>query len=217
MIHSNNKNTQHLTSPDPGTSKNLLLIFTRNPELGKCKTRLAATIGDEKALDVYTFLLKHTAALTRNVKATKQVWYSETIWENDLWDTRIFDKRLQQGADLGARMARAFEKGFAEGFERIIIIGSDMYDLTTADIDQAFTTLSTAEVVIGPAEDGGYYLLGMTAFHETLFADKSWGTETVLKSTLADLQHNKVHLMETRNDVDLYEDIKDIAAFRPYI
>lgn len=198
-------------------SKSLLLIFTRNPELGKCKTRLAATIGDQKALNIYNFLLRHTVAVTKGVKAVKQVWYSEEIWENDIWDARVFIKKLQQGSDLGARMALAFKEGFAAGFERIIIIGSDMYDLTTTDIDQAFTALATEEVVIGPAQDGGYYLLGMTRFTNAIFQQKAWGTDTVLKDTLADLHPKNVHQLETRNDIDLYEDIKDIKAFQPYL
>ena len=198
-------------------SKNLLLIFTRNPELGKCKTRLAATVGNQNALDIYKFLLDHTATLTKDVNAAKQVWYSEEIWENDIWDTASFDKRLQQGADLGIRMAHAFQEGFADGFERIIVIGSDMYDLNTADLNNAFTFLESNDYVVGPAADGGYYLLGMTTFNGAIFQNKLWGTETVLHDTLNDLKETKTHLLETRNDVDLYEDIKDIEVFQPYL
>ena len=108
----------------------LLLIFTRNPELGKCKTRLAATIGNESALKVYEFLLQHTAAVTRGVSATKRIYYSEEIWEDDLWSDPVFEKHLQEGIDLGARMHQAFKNGFEEGFEKIIIIGSDLYEKT---------------------------------------------------------------------------------------
>lgn len=212
-----NKNEHSMPQPDDPASRNLLLIFTRNPELGKCKTRLAATIGDERALNIYKFLLRHTATLTQGVKAVKQVWYSEEIWENDIWDSRFFTKKLQEGPDLGARMAMAFRQGFEEGFERIIIIGSDMYDLSTADLDHAFETLSTYGTVIGPAEDGGYYLLGMTRFEPSIFQQKAWGTDTVLKDTLLDLERTKVQLLETKNDIDLYEDVKDIKAFQPYL
>jgi len=198
-------------------SKNLLLIFTRNPELGKCKTRLAATIGDESALEVYTFLLNHTAKLTQDVNAAKQVWYSEEIWNDDVWNNAIFDKRLQQGGDLGIRMANAFQEGFESGFERIVIIGSDMYDLDAAALEKAFDTLQTTDFVIGPAEDGGYYLLGMNAFNATVFQNKSWGKETVLQDTLDDLINENIVLFEKRNDIDLYEDIKDIDVFQPYL
>ena len=199
------------------TSKNLLLIFTRNPELGKCKTRLAATIGDVNALEVYKFLLNHTVKLTQPVNAVKQVWYSEAIWNDDIWNNSIFDKRLQQGNDLGIRMAKAFQEGFASGFERVIVIGSDMYDLSKTDLENAFDILKTKDVVVGPAEDGGYYLLGMNAFNAQVFQNKIWGTASVLQATLDDLRNKNVHLLEERNDIDLYEDIKNITVFQPYL
>lgn len=198
-------------------SNRLLMIFTRNPELGKCKTRLAATIGNQSALDVYKFLLAHTAHLTKNVNAAKQVWYSEEIWENDHWNDAIYDKKLQIGTDLGVRMANAFQSGFESGYEKIIIIGSDMYDLSKADLENAFEQLDKTDFVIGPAEDGGYYLLGMKFFKADLFKNKNWGTETVLKNTRQNLEEENIHLLEVRNDVDFYEDIKDIEAFKPYL
>ena len=198
-------------------SKNLLLIFTRNPELGKCKTRLAATVGNESALEIYKFLLNHTAAITQDVNAAKQVWYSEEIWNDDVWDTTYFDKRIQNGNDLGIRMANAFQEGFASKFERIIVIGSDMHDLTKGDIDNAFEVLKTKDFVIGPAEDGGYYLLGMNSFNSAVFKNKTWGNDTVLQGTLEDLKNRNVQLLETRNDVDLYEDIATNDAFLPFL
>ena len=197
--------------------KNLLLIFTRNPELGKCKTRLAATIGDESALNVYKFLLHHTANITENLNLTKQVWYSEEIWENDIWDNATFGKKLQNGGDLGFRMANAFTSGFAAGFEKICIIGSDMYDLEQSELENAFSVLNENDFVVGPAQDGGYYLLGMTRFKEEVFLNKDWGKESVLKTTLADLKEEKVHLLPIKNDIDIYEDIADTKAFEPFL
>lgn len=213
------ENRKEKTTVDHTTtaSKNLLLIFTRNPELGKCKTRLAATIGDANALEVYKFLLNHTVTVTQHVNAVKQVWYSEAIWNDDIWNNSIFDKRLQQGNDLGIRMAQAFQEGFATGFERIIVIGSDMYDLSKTDLEHAFDLLKTKDFVVGPAEDGGYYLLGMNAFNAEVFQNKTWGTASVLQATLADLSTKNVHLLEERNDIDLYEDIKNITVFQPYL
>ena len=101
--------------------KNLLMIFTRNPELGKVKSRLAADIGEEKALEIYKFLLQHSQKITSPLKVDKQVWYSEEIWDNDIWPNDQFSKHLQQGKDLGERMQFAFEKGFAAGYKNIII------------------------------------------------------------------------------------------------
>lgn len=199
------------------TSKNALIIFTRNPELGKCKTRLAATIGDAAALEVYTFLLRHTAEISAATQADKFVFYSEKKRENDLWDEATFRKKVQLGDDLGIRMEQAFHEIFALGYERAIIIGSDMYDLTTADLDNAFTQLTTHEYVLGPAEDGGYYLLGMKTIQPALFKNKAWGTETVQKDTLLDLKDARVAILEEKNDIDYYEDVKDIEIFQQFL
>ncbi|MHA7056391.1 TIGR04282 family arsenosugar biosynthesis glycosyltransferase [Aquimarina sp. M1] len=190
------------------------MIFTRNPELGKCKTRLAATIGDQAALEVYDLLLKHTVSITKNLKPTKEVHYSTSIGHNDIWDAAIYNKNLQVGEDLGARMFNAFRNGFEAGYTNIIIIGSDMYDLSQSDIDNAFDMLKIYDYVIGPAEDGGYYLLGMKKLNPQVFENKSWGTNTVLKNTLNDLQLTNTKLLEERNDIDYYEDIKDISVFQ---
>ena len=198
-------------------SNNLLLIFTRNPELGKGKRRLAATIGDQAALDIYKFLLNHTVSITKNLYAEKQVYYSEEIWENDIWDNQKFDKKIQIGDDLGDRMANAFQEGFQNNYQKIIIIGSDMLDLSQENLENAFKALEKNDFVVGPADDGGYYLLGMKKFMPELFKNKTWGTETVLKDTLADLEHESTELLESKNDVDYYEDIKDIDAFKPFL
>ena len=198
-------------------SKNLLLIFTRNPELGKCKTRLAATVGNETALEIYKFLLQHTVSITKNIPAVKQVYYSEEIWEKDIWNTTIFEKKLQNGANLGDRMANAFEQGFENGFEKILVIGSDMYDLDATTIENAFSELDKSDFVIGPAQDGGYYLLGMKKFNVDVFKNKAWGTNTVLNDTLKNLEKYKTKLLDVRNDVDVYEDIKDISAFNSFL
>lgn len=199
------------------SSKNLLLIFTRNPELGKCKTRLAATIGDEAALEIYKFLLAHTVKITSNLNIAKQVYYSVRVRENDIWDNLLYAKKKQIGSDLGERMASAFQQGFADGFEKICIIGSDLFDLSQEDIERAFSKLDSHDVVIGPALDGGYYLLGMKVMNSIIFKDKDWGTATVMKDTLEDLKKVKIHLLEERNDVDVYEDIKNDAAFKPFL
>ncbi len=198
-------------------NKDLLIIFTRNPELGKVKTRLAATVGDASALDIYTFLLKHTVVITKELAVAKQVHYSVKIRENDLWDEAVFEKKQQHGDDLGARMLYAFQQGFKAGYQNIIIIGSDMLDLDQKDLEMAFSALKANDIVIGPAEDGGYYLLGMKQLKPEIFSNKKWGTGTVLKDTLKDLKSELVYSLPLKNDVDLYEDIKDNEAFRPFL
>jgi len=195
----------------------LLLIFTRNPELGKCKTRLAAKVGDKVALDIYEFLLQHTCDITKRLKVQKQVHYSEEIWNNDIWENRFYEKKLQRGKDLGKRMENAFRDGFANGFERIIIIGSDMYDLSQVDLEEAFSKLDDHDFIVGPAEDGGYYLLGMKKIKVELFENKDWGKAMVLKDTLNNLIKENYTLLDTRNDVDHYEDIQHLKAFQPFL
>lgn len=198
-------------------STNLLLIFTRNPELGKCKTRLAKTVGDQAALDIYNFLLQHTAKVTSQLSCDKAVYYSEEIWQDDVWNANKYQKKLQAGSDLGEKMMNAFKEGFAAGYKNIMVIGSDLYDINAEELNHAFEQLAEHNFVVGPAEDGGYYLLGMNKLFPALFANKKWGTDDVLQSTLQDLQKETYFLLEEKNDVDYFEDIKDIPAFEPFI
>lgn len=198
-------------------STNLLIIFTRNPELGKVKTRLAKEVGDQPALEIYNFLLKHTVSVTKDLEFTKEVHYFEEIRHNDSWDEDIYIKKQQIEGDLGEKMEQAFLSGFKNGYRNIIIIGSDLYDLNREELQEAFKALETFEYVLGPAEDGGYYLLGMNSFNPNIFKNKAWGTDTVLRDTLIDLKHQHIQLLDERNDVDVYEDIKDHQDFQRFL
>ncbi len=199
------------------TSKKALIIFTRNPELGKVKTRLAKSVGDEIALKIYTFLLKHTVEITEKLNVDKYVFYSENIHRDDMWNPDIFRKKLQTGSDLGERMKNAFSDILGMGYEKAIIIGSDMFDLTKNDLETAYDALETTAFVIGPATDGGYYLLGMKELNSDIFQNKTWGTSKVLEATLNDLKDEKYLLLDERNDVDYYEDIKNVDAFQQFL
>ena len=194
----------------------LLIIFTRNPEPGKVKTRLAKDVGDKAAFKIYNFLLEHTVSVTRNLAVGKEVYYSEEIAQNDIWETEIYSKKLQQGKGLGERMKNAFQEGFNNGYKNIIIIGSDLYDLQREDLEKAFQLLQEKDAVIGPATDGGYYLLGMNQLFPEVFEDKEWGTSSVLEDTLKDLKGKNIALLEARNDVDYYSDIKDHKDFQQF-
>jgi len=196
---------------------NLLIIFTRNPELGKVKTRLAKDVGDQSALEIYEFLLKHTASVTEDLEFTKEVHYSEKIQYNDIWDEEIYIKKEQIEGGLGEKMEQAFLSGFKNGYKNIIIIGSDLYDLNREELKEAFKALETFEYVLGPAEDGGYYLLGMNIFNEKIFKNKAWGTDTVLRDTLIDLKDQQIGLLDEHNDIDVYEDIKEHKDFQQFL
>ncbi|MGV6827819.1 MAG: TIGR04282 family arsenosugar biosynthesis glycosyltransferase [Flavobacteriales bacterium] len=198
-------------------SKNLIIIFTRNPELGKVKTRLAKTVGDQSALKIYQFLLNHTQKIVKNINADKAVYYSIKVRENDMWNHTIYQKYLQIGDDLGIKMQHAFESAFQKNYQKVIIVGSDLYDLQPKHIKLAFKNLDHHDVVMGPAKDGGYYLLGMKTLYPKVFKNKDWGTETVQKNTLHDLQNETVFLLEELNDIDTYEDMKENTELKKLI
>lgn len=197
-------------------NENLILIFTRNPELGKVKTRLATSIGEENALEIYKHLLEHTKKVTLETNFDKRVLYSEEINTNDIWNNHLFQKKLQFGKDLGVRMYNAFKEGFDDGYKKIVIIGSDLIELESNDIKEAIKKLVNNDIVIGPAQDGGYYLLGMKQIPENIFRNKEWGTNTVLKETLKDVQNLKHYLLQEKNDIDTLEDIRDVPVFKKY-
>ena len=114
-------------------------------------------------------------------------------------------------------MLHAFQDAFENNYEKVIIIGSDLYDLQPKHIEEAIIALDNNDVVIGPAQDGGYYLLGMKTLYKKAFAPKNWGTETVLADTLSDLDTQTVQLLETLNDIDHAEDLEPYEAFKNYL
>jgi rSAM/selenodomain-associated transferase 1 len=195
----------------------LIIVFAKNPELGKCKTRLAKSIGSEKALEVYKELIKHTAKIISNVSASRAVFYSEKIQKNDFWDDSQFHKSVQSSGHLGEKMQAAFEWGFAQGYSKICIVGSDLFELETSDFEKAFLELEQKDLVFGPANDGGYYLMGMSTFYKEAFLEKAWSTETVLKQTLKDLKNQNIAFLKTKTDIDIVEDLVKHPEFHHVI
>ena len=189
-------------------NNNLIIVFVRTPELGKVKTRLAKAIGDQAALTIYKLLLKHTSTVLHELSFDKVVYYSEKIENNDFWKASLFEKKLQKGADLGERMQQAFETAFDRGYKKVLIIGSDLFELTSTLIISALEALETYDISIGPSLDGGYYLLGMKELHPAVFKNKKWGTDSVLENTLQDLKQQNVKLLEALNDIDTFEDLQ---------
>ena len=188
-----------------------LILFVRNPEAGKVKTRIAAVAGDAMALHIYERLLQHTHAITSSVAADKFVYYADAINQKDRWSIGHYIKAIQEGPDLGARMYQAFNDIFKQGYEKVCIIGSDCYELTSSIIEQAFTKLNHTDIVIGPATDGGYYLLGMKNGVKNLFAGIEWSTSNVLQQTLQHIeqQHCTYSLIPELTDIDTVNDIPE--------
>jgi uncharacterized protein len=193
------------------STKSLLIIFYRNPTIGQVKTRLAATIGKEKALEVFRRLASHTKQITESLTIDKIVFYSDSIDLMDIWPNAKYLKALQQGNDLGEKMKNSFAAAFESGYDSVCIIGTDCYELETRIIVQAFEALVSDDVVIGPASDGGYYLLGMRRFHPELFDDKQWSTETVFERTVSDIQSLGLKYSKLRRlrDVDTEGDLPE--------
>ncbi len=191
------------------SSEKLILIFVRNVQIGKVKTRLAKTIGDEKALIIYIHLLNKTADIAAETNAHKAVFYSEYIEEADEFMVPMFQKYLQNGDDLGDKMKNAFLKAFSRGYQKVLIIGSDCYDLSPEILNEAFEKLNAHDVVMGPATDGGYYLLGMKQLHKSFFLNKEWSTNNVLVDTLIDVKNEKLtySLLPTLSDIDCEADL----------
>ncbi len=191
--------------------KNALIIFVRNPVLGKVKTRLAATIGNKKTLMLYNQLLQHTQAITTNLPLTKFVYYADYLNEDDLWNG--FEKRLQHGNDLGERMKNAFAELFDAGFKNICIIGSDCYELSSDILADAFEKLHIVDVVAGPVSDGGYYILGMNKPVPKFFINKEWSTDTVFADTIKDAAalNLRLHQLPMLNDIDTEADLRNSA------
>jgi len=188
--------------------KQALIIFVRRPVLGKVKTRLAKTVGDIKALEIYNELLRHTHDITQILQCDRYIFYADEIVANDIWEDAIYRKKVQTGNDLGTRMKTAFEVLFDKGYQQICIIGSDCYELTTGIIRQAFDALQQQDVVIGPSADGGYYLLALSHVQPHLFINIEWSTGKVLTQTVdiciaAQLSYK---LLQTLHDMDDEED-----------
>ena len=165
-----------------------LILFARYPEAGKVKTRLAATVGAQAAAEFYRACAEHVFAETANVGAhtTRYLFYSEHEDAERMrqWAGPQFEYREQCGDDLGKRMKNAFESMFTAGMTNVIIIGTDAPDVSAVMIYDALIKLDSAALVIGPARDGGYYLLGMKQLYPELFEDVHWGAGQVLSETM---------------------------------
>lgn len=182
---------------------NKLIIFIKNPVKGKVKTRLAATIGDEKALEVYLKLIDYTLNLAKSLNVEVNLFFSDLV----ISDYPFSKKHLQKGNDLGEKMKNAFEKCFDEGGKKVVIIGTDCAELTKEMIDEAFEKLNNNSVVIGPALDGGYYLLAMNQFYPDIFVGIEWSTSSVFDETkkIVDRKNISLAILPTLRDIDTEE------------
>lgn len=193
-----------------------VLVFVRAPEPGRVKTRLAAAIGDQAALRVYRRLAEHTlreAAALAGQGVRVRVHHTPAdagpavrAW---LGDGPAY--LPQADGDLGRRMEDAFARAFADGAERVVIVGSDLPDVSASLLRRAFDALDDHPAVLGPARDGGYYLLGLTRMVPGIFDGIAWSTPDVLAATLARFRAAGVvpAMLEELADVDEVEDLPE--------
>jgi len=186
-----------------------LIIFAKNLQEGKVKTRLAKDVGVVNAMNIYKYLVEHTRQITSKVSTARLLFYSSFLPESDEWPRYNFEKHLQSGDDLGLRMMNAFSQAFSNGYTRVIIIGSDCFELTSGLLSEAFDQLKNHDFVIGPANDGGYYLLGMNSHHPFLFENKAWSTPSVFNQTVDQINDlgKTVHILPRLSDIDTIDDL----------
>jgi hypothetical protein len=198
-----------------------LIIFIKNPVLGKVKTRLAATVGDEAALEVYEKLLKHTRSTTQPLPIDKHLFYSDSIDTEDKWAEDVYEKHVQtQEADLGKKMYDAFMLLHEKEYEKVVIIGSDCLELDGNVLHEAYVNLIENDAVIGPATDGGYYAIGFNfekienneEVLNKVFLGKDWSHENVAQEAIEAFEKLglKTHILPELNDIDLEEDAKEL-------
>lgn len=199
----------------------VLIVTARYPVLGEVKTRLATSIGREAALKVYRTLLDRCATVLSNLKVKKFIYFTGT----DAPQTRAYFQSLgchiaeQSDGDIGQRMHHAFRTVWEANPEaKIVLIGTDVPDLSARIIEDAFNALETHDAVIGPATDGGYYLIGLSAAEPAVFTGIEWSTDSVCASTIDILRNKgkKVTLVDELHDIDYLSDLQDSKHFPEY-
>jgi len=190
-----------------------VIFYVKWPQKGKVKTRLALEIGSDYAIDLYRcFILDLTDTLkklSQDVILCYSPIDSETAFRSWLGDR--FRYSPQPDGDLGIRMKRSFVQAFENGYERVVLIGSDTPDLPAETLKQAFAELEETDAVIGPAVDGGYWLIGFrsSGFYPGVFEGISWSTETVLAETMKRFRQKTVPVavLPQRRDIDTLDSL----------
>lgn len=192
---------------------NALIVFVKNPVLGKVKTRLSQTIGPKKALKVYQHLLAITRETIEDLDSCdKFIFYDEYIPAKDEWNTQVYEKRLQEGKDIFEKLSNAFNTVFKEDYDKAIMIMTDCPKLRPIFIENAFKKLDHTDVVIGPTNDGGIYLLGMKKLYPNILTHKNWGSGTIFADTLEDMEKSNISYFTFPQlvDVDYETDLGDL-------
>ena len=192
----------------------IVLLFIKSPEKGQVKSRLAKAIGEDAALDVYKCLVSQTLENLKDGDYLFRICFypsdSGAIIEN--WLGNAYYYSPQHGRDLGEKMKNAFVHAFSDGVEKVLLIGSDIPDMSIPLLNEAFNALDSSDAVIGPANDGGYYLIGFNraSFLPDIFQGIVWSTDSVFDDTMKVFVKSglSVHALRVLTDVDTFEDLK---------
>ena len=188
--------------------KNVLLIFSKSPILGKVKNRLSKNIGLESSLHIYKKLLEHTASVAQKSRIKTVLFQNELNPELKAIFKNVADYQIQKGKNLGEKMENAFRWAFSLKYKNVILIGSDLWSLDRDTLIEAKKALEHNDIVIGPCYDGGYYLIGMKNFNNKIFKNISWSKKQVFKQTLSKVLENSVYYLEIKNDIDNKESLR---------
>lgn len=192
-----------------------LIIFLKYPEPGKVKTRLAKDVGSDQAASIYSHMAQ---AIIDNVLDPSS--YKTVIYFNppdkqreiiDWLGKKEVQYSPQKGNTLGDKISNAFKEVFCHGSDKTVIIGTDCIEITLETINKTMDLLNDNDAVLGPAKDGGYYLLGLNKFTPQIFQDIDWSTEYVLEQTVEKMNNNQLNfqLLKTLKDIDTVDDIND--------
>ena len=199
----------------------VLTVFAKDPRIGHSKSRLARSIGDEYAFSVAKALLTDTLEMVRTVNGqggadlTTSVFYTpDDVAARDRFaaESPSIGYEPQQGAALGERLINCFDCWFSRHADRVVVIGTDCPTLGADDVENAFSLLGSADVVLGPATDGGYYLVGVASPQPRLFEEIDWSSADVLTQTVARIREQRLSLklLPTKSDLDHVEDVRPV-------
>lgn len=192
-----------------------LIIFTRYPEPGKAKTRLIPALGVEGAAALHRQMAEQTLTEARHLRASRSVFVEVQFAGGDRsqmqsWLGADLHYQPQQSGDLGNRLSQAFQSAFDRGAKAIVTIGTDCPDVNAAVLSTALDKLQTHDLVLGPATDGGYYLIGLSDWVPDIFVDISWSTQVVFQQTVAIAERLELSIayLPMLSDVDRPEDLE---------
>lgn len=200
------------------TAGQAVLLFLKAPERGRVKTRLALTIGRDAALMIYKNFVRDTLAMLKKSGRPVIVCFHPAHAENAVarWLPGDYLFWPQTGKDLGERMMTALARAFSENYSRALLMGTDIPDLPESIIHEAFGALARHPAAMGPATDGGYYLVGFNrrGFSPRFFQDIAWSTPSVFSQTLRKMNAQRVscHILPQWRDIDDWDDLKDLIS-----